>query len=115
MCVLEVVSSRSVPDLVRILWDLAIEPIDLVTHWCTVGGDLPRDAGPVKGGTTVIAFARDPTGYMWEIIERKGKAIPEPIAQACPAPFRLPTSSLLLKCLNRGVSVRSWKAKNAAM
>ena len=29
---------------------------------------LTRDAGPVKGGKTEIAFAEDPTGYKWEII-----------------------------------------------
>ena len=60
----------------------------------------------MKGGTTVIAFARDPTGYMWEIIERKGKDIPEPIAQACSMLPRLSMHSLLLKCLNRGLYVR---------
>jgi len=34
------------------------------------GGTITREAGPVKGGNTVIAFAKDPTGYMWELIER---------------------------------------------
>ena len=28
-----------------------------------------RDAGPVKGGTTVIAFVQDPDGYKIELIE----------------------------------------------
>ena len=36
------------------------------------GGKVTRDAGPVKGGTTVIAFAEDPDGYKIELIERKG-------------------------------------------
>lgn len=45
------------------------------------GGRVTREPGPVKGGTTVIAFVEDPTGYKWELIERKDKAIPEPIAQ----------------------------------
>ncbi|MDF3035756.1 MAG: gloA [Paucimonas sp.] len=27
------------------------------------GGNVTRDAGPVKGGTTVIAFVQDPYGY----------------------------------------------------
>jgi hypothetical protein len=31
---------------------------------------ITREAGPVKGGSTVIAFAKDPTGYMWELIQR---------------------------------------------
>lgn len=34
------------------------------------GGTITREPGPVKGGSTVIAFAKDPTGYMWELIER---------------------------------------------
>jgi lactoylglutathione lyase len=36
------------------------------------GGKVTRDAGPVKGGTTVIAFVEDPDGYKIEFIERKG-------------------------------------------
>lgn len=35
------------------------------------GGNVTRDAGPVKGGTTVIAFVQDPDGYKIELIERK--------------------------------------------
>jgi lactoylglutathione lyase len=35
------------------------------------GGRVTREAGPVKGGTTVIAFAEDPDGYKIEFIERK--------------------------------------------
>jgi lactoylglutathione lyase len=35
------------------------------------GGTVARDAGPVKGGTTVIAFVQDPDGYKIELIERK--------------------------------------------
>jgi lactoylglutathione lyase len=34
------------------------------------GGKVTRDAGPVKGGTTVIAFVEDPDGYKIELIER---------------------------------------------
>lgn len=41
-----------------------------------------REAGPVKGGKTVIAFVKDPTGYMWELIERPSES-PEPFAQVC--------------------------------
>ena len=36
------------------------------------GGAVTREAGPVKGGTTVIAFIIDPDGYKVELIERKG-------------------------------------------
>lgn len=35
------------------------------------GGKVTREAGPVKGGTTVIAFVEDPDGYKIELIERK--------------------------------------------
>ena len=35
------------------------------------GGQVTREAGPVKGGSTVIAFVSDPDGYKIELIERK--------------------------------------------
>jgi len=35
------------------------------------GGTVTREAGPVKGGTTVIAFVQDPDGYKIEFIERR--------------------------------------------
>lgn len=34
------------------------------------GGNVTREAGPVKGGTTVIAFVTDPDGYKVEFIEQ---------------------------------------------
>ena len=34
------------------------------------GGNVTRDAGPVEGGTTVIAFVTDPDGYKIELIQR---------------------------------------------
>jgi lactoylglutathione lyase len=34
------------------------------------GGNVTREAGPVKGGTTVIAFITDPDGYKVELIQR---------------------------------------------
>ena len=37
----------------------------------TKGGTVTREAGPVKGGTTVIAFVQDPDGYKIELIERR--------------------------------------------
>jgi lactoylglutathione lyase len=33
-------------------------------------GKVTREPGPVKGGTTVIAFVEDPDGYKIEFIER---------------------------------------------
>lgn len=35
------------------------------------GGVVSREAGPVKGGSTVIAFVEDPDGYKIELIQRK--------------------------------------------
>lgn len=35
------------------------------------GGNVVREAGPMKGGTTVIAFVQDPDGYKVELIQRK--------------------------------------------
>ena len=52
---------------------IAIE-VDDAAATCTAvkakGGNVTREAGPVKGGTTVIAFAQDPDGYKIELIER---------------------------------------------
>ena len=38
------------------------------------GGRVAREAGPVKGGTTVIAFVEDPDGYKIELIESRRAA-----------------------------------------
>jgi lactoylglutathione lyase len=35
------------------------------------GGNVTREPGPVKGGSTVIAFVTDPDGYKIELIERQ--------------------------------------------
>lgn len=35
------------------------------------GGDVYRAPGPVKGGSTIIAFVRDPDGYAIELIQTK--------------------------------------------
>jgi lactoylglutathione lyase len=34
------------------------------------GGKITREPGPMKGGTTVIAFITDPDGYKIELIQR---------------------------------------------
>ena len=36
------------------------------------GGKVTRPAGPMKHGTTVIAFVEDPDGYKIELIQRSG-------------------------------------------
>ena len=38
------------------------------------GGNVTREAGPVKGGSTIIAFVTDPDGYKIELIQRLGAA-----------------------------------------
>jgi lactoylglutathione lyase len=53
---------------------VAIEMPDVAKACAAVkakGGKVTREAGPVKGGTTVIAFVEDPDGYKIEFIERK--------------------------------------------
>ncbi|KAM0024031.1 putative lactoylglutathione lyase [Helianthus debilis subsp. tardiflorus] len=43
------------------------------------GGTITREPGPVIGGTSVIAFAEDPDGYLFELFERP--PTPEPLCQ----------------------------------
>ena len=38
------------------------------------GGTITRTPGPMKHGSTVIAFVRDPSGYMVELIEESSRA-----------------------------------------
>lgn len=56
---------------------LAIGVADVAATCSTVrskaaalGGAITREAGPVKGGSTVIAFIADPDGYKIELIQR---------------------------------------------
>lgn len=50
------------------------------------GGHVTREAGPVKGGSTVIAFVTDPDGYKIELIQmnsrRHGQAGSDPLRSA---------------------------------
>ena len=53
---------------------LAISADDIVRACEAVkanGGHVTREPGPVKGGSTVIAFVTDPDGYKIELIERQ--------------------------------------------
>jgi lactoylglutathione lyase len=55
---------------------IALEMPDVAKACAAVkakGGTVTREAGPVKGGTTVIAFVADPDGYKIEFIERRAK------------------------------------------
>jgi lactoylglutathione lyase len=56
---------------------LAISASDIVEACKAVranGGNVTREPGPVKGGSTVIAFVTDPDGYKIELIERREHA-----------------------------------------
>ncbi len=57
---------------------IAIE-VDDVYEACdkikSLGGVITREPGPVKGGTTEIAFVKDPDGYAIELIQAKEDAI----------------------------------------
>jgi len=48
----------------------------LVEHIRAFGGNITREAGPVQGGTTVIAFVKDPDGYTFALIQRSVIADP---------------------------------------
>ena len=39
-----------------------------------LGGKVTREAGPMKHGTTIIAFVEDPDGYKIEFIQKKQPA-----------------------------------------
>ncbi|MEB3169023.1 MAG: lactoylglutathione lyase [Synechococcaceae cyanobacterium] len=52
--------------------------VDDIVATCTAiaaaGGRVVREPGPVKHGTTVIAFVEDPDGYRIELIELSSRA-----------------------------------------
>ena len=53
--------------------------VDSVAETCErireAGGNITREPGPVKGGSTVIAFVEDPDGYKVELIETSSREI----------------------------------------
>ena len=53
--------------------------VDNVAGTCerirAAGGNITREAGPVKGGNTIIAFVEDPDGYKIELIEVASREI----------------------------------------
>jgi len=52
---------------------LAIAAPDVYTTCAALekaGLNIPRPAGPVKGGTRIIAFIEDPDGYKIELVQR---------------------------------------------
>ena len=61
-------------DLGTAFGHVAVEVDDAAAACAAVkakGGNVTREAGPVKGGTTVIAFVQDPDGYKIELIEHR--------------------------------------------
>ncbi|XP_068320395.1 lactoylglutathione lyase GLX1-like [Pyrus communis] len=56
------------PDVKKLVEDVRVK-----------GGNVTREPGPVKGGTSIIAFVKDPDGYTFEIIQRP--STPEPLCQ----------------------------------
>jgi lactoylglutathione lyase len=50
--------------------DVAATCAGLREKAAALGGAITREPGPVKGGTTVIAFVTDPDGYKIELIQR---------------------------------------------
>lgn len=44
----------------------------------TMGGQVVREPGPMKHGTTVIAFVQDPDGYKIELIQQSALTTAEP-------------------------------------
>ncbi|WP_371373219.1 lactoylglutathione lyase [Thalassotalea aquiviva] len=61
-------------DLGNAFGHIAIE-VDNVYQACDkirdLGGVISREPGPVKGGSTEIAFVKDPDGYAIELIQAK--------------------------------------------
>ena len=56
---------------------LAVSCEDIVATCETIrakGGKVVREPGPVKGGSSMIAFVEDPDGYRIELIERRAAA-----------------------------------------
>ena len=58
---------------------LNIQVYKLVEDIRAKGGVVTREPGPVKGGQSVIAFVKDPDGYVFELIQRG--PTPEPLYQ----------------------------------
>ncbi len=61
-------------DLGNAYGHIAIETQDIYATCEAIraaGANITREPGPVKGGTTVIAFVKDPDGYSIELINAK--------------------------------------------
>lgn len=64
-------------DLGEAFGHIAIEVDDAAAACAQIrerGGRVVREAGPMKHGSTVIAFVEDPDGYRIELIEHKTRS-----------------------------------------
>jgi lactoylglutathione lyase len=58
---------------------IAVEDVAQMTEKLRGAGfKVVREPGPVKGGHTIIAFVEDPTGYKFELLQKKKR---DPVAQ----------------------------------
>jgi lactoylglutathione lyase len=63
-------------DLGNAYGHIAIEVEDAYATCAAIkakGGNVVREAGPMKHGNTVIAFVEDPDGYKIELIQKSGR------------------------------------------
>ncbi|NHC62632.1 lactoylglutathione lyase [Paenalcaligenes suwonensis] len=63
-------------DLGNAYGHIAIEVEDAYATCAAIkakGGNVVREAGPMKHGNTVIAFVEDPDGYKIELIQKAGR------------------------------------------
>lgn len=63
----------------NLVFSLKPQVYKLVEDIRAKGGNITREPGPVKGGKSVIAFVKDPDGYVFELIQRE--STPEPFCQ----------------------------------
>jgi lactoylglutathione lyase len=66
-------------DLGNAYGHIALEVNDIYATCAEIkakGGTVTREPGPMKHGTTVIAFIEDPNGYKVELIQRKTEDAP---------------------------------------
>jgi lactoylglutathione lyase len=66
-------------DLGNAYGHIALEVNDIYATCADIkakGGTVTREPGPMKHGTTVIAFIEDPNGYKVELIQKKTQDAP---------------------------------------
>jgi len=66
-------------DLGNAYGHIALEVDDIYATCAEIkakGGTVTREPGPMKHGTTVIAFIEDPNGYKVELIQKKAQNAP---------------------------------------